>query len=147
MLDDFIETNGINAQILAFDEEVATSKRAQIVEKTLPIVKTIVLAHPQGFILAVLPGKLKVDFFKIGKQVNTSSIRLATPEEVEKVTGYPVGGVPPISVYGTPTLIDEKVLQYDWVLAGGGTPHSLLKITPADILANAYEPMVASITQ
>ncbi len=147
MLEDFIQTNGINAQILTFDEEVATSRQAREMEQNLPIVKTILLAHEKGFVLAILNSRDKISFPKIETILSTKNIRLATPTEVEEVTGYPVGGVPPISIYGSPTLIDEKVLIHTWAMAGGGTPFALLKITTKDILTHAYEPVVENITQ
>jgi prolyl-tRNA editing enzyme YbaK/EbsC (Cys-tRNA(Pro) deacylase) len=146
MLEDFIQTNGINAQILTFDEEVATSRQAREMEQNLPIVKTILLAHEKGFVLAILHSRDKISFSKIEAILSTKNIRLATPAEVEEVTGYVVGGVPPISIYGSPTLIDEKVLTHAWVMAGGGTPFALLKINTKDILAHAYEPVVEKIT-
>lgn len=145
MLEEFIEVNGINAQILTFDEEVATCKQAKQMEQVTPVVKTILLAHEQGFALAILEGTQKVDFSKIETILHTKKVRLATFEEVAEVTGYEVGAVPPISIYGTPTLIDEKVMTHAWVLAGGGTTFSLLKITPKQILEHAYEPQVVSI--
>lgn len=146
MLPDFIASNAINAEILTFHEEVASSKQAQLLETTLPVVKTLVLAHDQGFVLAVLEGRQKVHMPAIEKTLNVAHVRLATPEEVEQVSGYPVGGVPPISVYGVPTLIDEQVLTYAWVIAGGGDRFSLLKIQSKDILAHAFEPRVVKLT-
>lgn len=147
MLEDFFQTNGINAQILTFDEEVATSRQAREMEQNLPIVKTILLAHQGGFVLAILNSRDKISFPKIEAILSTKNIRLATPTEVEEVTGYMVGGVPPVSIYGSPTLIDEKVLTHPWAMAGGGTPFALLKISTKDILAHAYEPVVEKITQ
>ena len=145
MLDEFIQVNGINAQILTFDEEVATCKQAQVLERSTPIVKTIVLAHAKGFALVILEASKKVDLRKVENTLDTKKARLATPEEVEHVTGYEVGGVPPISVYGTPTLIDEGVLTHTWVLCGGGNSFSLLKITAKEILAHAFEPQVVNV--
>ncbi|MEK6821280.1 MAG: YbaK/EbsC family protein [archaeon] len=147
MLDDFIETNQISAQILTFDEEVATCAQAKMVEKATPVVKTIVLAHSKGFALAVVEMSKKVDISAVARILETSAVRLSTPEEVESVTGYAVGGVPPISVYGNPTLIDEGVLSHAWVVAGGGDAKSLLKIMTKDILAHAFEARVEKISK
>ena len=146
MLDDFIETNEINAEIKVFDVEVKTSAQAQMAEKSHPVVKTILLAHDQGFVLAILNATQKIDVRLIASLLKTSHVRLATPEEVETVTGYEVGGVPPISIYGTPTLIDPAILNSAWVLAGGGTKFSILKIQSKDIITHAYEPVLEKIS-
>ncbi|MFH0970801.1 MAG: YbaK/EbsC family protein [Candidatus Diapherotrites archaeon] len=148
MLDEFIEnTEGISAQILSFDEEVATCKQAQALEKTIPIVKTIVLTHTEGHLLAILLSNDKVDYGAIQQLTGKKEVRLATHEEVEPCTGYKVGGVPPISIYGIPTLLDEKVLSHHWVLAGGGDSFSLLKIQSNDIRTYGFEVNVARITK
>lgn len=146
MLDDFIETNEINAEIKVFDVEVKTSAQARLAEQSHPIVKTILLAHDQGFILAILNASQKIDIRIIASLLKTKNVRLATPEEVETVTGYEVGGVPPISIYGTPTLIDPAILNSAWVLAGGGNKFSLLKIQSKDIVTHAYEPVLEKIS-
>lgn len=145
MLTDYIETNNISAQILTFDEEVSSSTRATALERTLPGVKTILFAHSKGFTLVILEGSKKVNVRALGEVEDTSHVRLATPEEVIEVTGYAVGGVPPISIYGTRTLIDEGVLAHAWVCGGGGDSFSLVKIQVKDILAHAFDVKVVKI--
>jgi prolyl-tRNA editing enzyme YbaK/EbsC (Cys-tRNA(Pro) deacylase) len=62
-------------------------------------------------------------------------VRLADAATVEAITGYPVGGVPPL---GHPqllrTLIDRRVLAEPEVYAGGGALNALLRIAPAEIV-------------
>ncbi|MEK6902329.1 MAG: YbaK/EbsC family protein [archaeon] len=145
MLEDFIETNEIMAEIKVFDVEVKTSAQAELAEQSHPVVKTIVLAHDKGFVLAILLATQKVDFSAIAHLLKTAHVRLATPGEVEEVPGYEVGAVPPISIYGTPSLIDPAVFNHPWVLAGGGTKFALLKMQSKDILTHAYEPLVEKI--
>lgn len=146
MLADYIETNRISAQILTFDEKVGTSTRAALLEKTLPGVKTILFAHAEGHTLVVLEGSKKVDIPALTHLLGVKNVHLATPDEVEAVTGYSIGGVPPISIYGTPTLIDEGVLAHAWVAAGGGDSFSLLKIQTRDIVEHAFDARVVAIT-
>ena len=147
MLDEYIDVNKVNAEVMHFNEEVSTSSRAHAAESTFPGVKTILLAHEKGFVLAIVEGIKKVDTQAVARILETSNVRLATPQEVENVTGYEVGGVPPISVYGTPTLIDEHVMRHAWVLAGGGDKFSLVKIQTRDIVEHAYESRVEKISR
>ena len=127
MLDEYITVNGLNAEIMHFNEEVATSRQAEMMEKTFPVAKTILFTHEKGYVLAILEGTKKVDTTAIAALLTTKNVRLATPVEVENVTGYEVGGVPPISIYGTPTLIDVDVTKHAWVIAGGGDKFRYLK--------------------
>jgi len=57
---------------------------------------------------------------------------LATEEEVLNITGYKVGGVPPI--LDIKVLIDKRVMNKEYVYGGGGNEHTLLKIKPQDIV-------------
>ncbi len=46
-----------------------------------------------------------------------------------RITGYPVGGVPPFGYPGRVTaLLDEAIRKWDVVYAGGGDDRTLLRI-------------------
>ena len=62
-----------------------------------------------------------------------------------KITGYEIGSVPPISIYGTKTLVDKKVMEKETVFAGGGDKNSVLKISPKEILEFGFEVQVKDI--
>jgi prolyl-tRNA editing enzyme YbaK/EbsC (Cys-tRNA(Pro) deacylase) len=55
----------------------------------------------------------------------------ATPEFVREVTGFVIGGVPPLG-HVTPieTVVDEALLQYAVVWAAAGTPHAVFSADP-----------------
>ena len=89
------------------------------------IIKTIVVNCGGEFRAYILRGTKRLDVKSLG-------CRLATPEEVLSVTGYPVGGVPP--VLSIPVFIDEELLSEDYVYGGGGDDHSLLKFRPRDLV-------------
>lgn len=148
MLETFLETNQIQAQILQFDQDVATSDQAAGLEKTHPVVKSILLCvGEKDFVLAVLEATRKVSLNKVRALTGEKNIRLATAEEVEQVTGYPVGGVPPISIYGVKTYIDPRIQDHAWVVCGGGTKRALLKIQSADIIEWAFEPQIVDVSE
>lgn len=89
------------------------------------IIKTIVVNCGGEFRAYILRGTKRLDVKSLG-------CRLATPEEVLSVTGYLVGGVPP--VLGIPVFIDEELLSEDYVYGGGGDDHSLLRFRPRDLV-------------
>lgn len=55
---------------------------------------------------------------------------------VREVTGFAIGGVPPVG-HAQPleTFIDEDLLQYPEIWAAGGTPRALFRLRPADLVA------------
>lgn len=147
MLEDFLQANDVKGQILEFEEEVARCNQVTELEQTIPVAKSILFAHEKGFVLAIIEGKKKVSQSKLAKCVGATHCRLATAAEVENVTGYMVGAVPPISIYGVETILDPGVLSHIWVLAGGGSTHALLKIQSKEIERVGYEVRVEAIAQ
>jgi len=51
-------------------------------------------------------------------------------------TGFAIGGVPPIGHADPPeTLLDEDLLRWEEIWAAAGTPNSIFKLTPAQLVA------------
>lgn len=149
MLEDFIQANDVKGKIIRFDEEVARCSQVAELEEYTPVAKSILFAceEGKGFVLAIVEGKKKISQSKLAHAVGAKHCRLATPEEVLSSTGYEVGGVPPISIYGIQTILDPGVLTHEWVLAGGGDKFSLLKIRPEEITRTGWEVRVEDIAQ
>lgn len=62
-------------------------------------------------------------------------IQRADPEFVRTVTGFAIGGVPPLGhLQSMETYIDEDLLQYSEIWAAAGTPNSLFKLTPDELI-------------
>ena len=58
--------------------------------------------------------------------------RCAEPDFVRAVTGFAIGGVPPLAhIQESETYLDEDLLQYETIWAAAGTPNSLFELTPA----------------
>ncbi|MCR4368868.1 MAG: YbaK/EbsC family protein [archaeon] len=138
-LQEFIRVNRLAAQIFACDKEVHTAAQAAAKSGGDPegVAKTILLMSSQGEpILVILLGKDMIDFSKIKALVRASDVRLAEPAEVIEITGFEVGGVPPVSIYGIRTFIDKAVLAKEEVVCGGGDPEHLMRIKVDEIMDN-----------
>ena len=61
------------------------------------------------------------------------NIRLASPEEVQQVTGSEVGYVSLINA-GIITIIDSRLTEVDTIFGGCGVPRYSLKISPRDLI-------------
>jgi prolyl-tRNA editing enzyme YbaK/EbsC (Cys-tRNA(Pro) deacylase) len=59
-------------------------------------------------------------------------IRRADPDFVRAVTGFAIGGVPPLA-HPQPmdTYLDEDLMHFDSLWAAGGTPNALFQLTPS----------------
>jgi len=84
-------------------------------------------------ILVLTSGSNRVDE-KVISGYAAESIQRADPEFVRSVTGYAIGGVPPIGhVKPMETYLDEDLMQYPEIWAAAGTPNSVFKLTPKEL--------------
>ena len=91
---------------------------------------TLIIKTDKGFFSLVLSGSRgKIDFEKIADILSCSKVKLATPKEVQKITGYEVGAVPLVGL-DLPYIVDNRLLNYDFIYGGTGHPTITLKIEP-----------------
>lgn len=126
--------------------ELLQCRLSQIVKTIIIIVETEEKNIPM---LVIVPGTKKLRQRAVRKllkeQLNLDAIdsRLATKDEVLTITGYPVGGVPPISLTIT-SLIDQDVPSEEIVFGGGGTSTSIIEI-PVPKLLQLTKPLTGNI--
>ena len=101
------------------------------------IVKSLVFVVDGDAVLALVSGANLLDEAKLAAASGNASatVERADAELVRSVTGFPVGGVPPIG-HATPlrVFVDEDLLAFDEVWAAAGTPHCNFAASPADLL-------------
>ena len=99
------------------------------------IAKSLVFrgAHSGNPILVVASGAHRVDEERIAALLGEPLAR-ATPEFVREVTGYAIGGIPPIG-HALPmtALVDETLLRHPRIWAAAGHPNALFELTPGDL--------------
>ncbi len=84
--------------------------------------------------LVIASGKNHVDENLVAEEVG-EMIRIAPAEFVRAVSGYAIGGVPPVG-HDVPirTVIDQDLLGYDEIWAAAGTPRAVFRLTPRDLV-------------
>lgn len=145
----FLDAEGIDAEIIRLGRKTKTVEQAAVALQTSKdkIIKTLTFIDGTGKpVLAIVTGKDAVDPKKLAKAIDTIGVRMATPTEVKRHSGYSVGGVPPVGHKGKiKTVIDTKVMRKKIVYGGGGSDNSLLRIRPWDI-KRLQDAMAKSIT-
>ncbi|MFH0954526.1 MAG: YbaK/EbsC family protein [Candidatus Micrarchaeota archaeon] len=150
MLDDFIEANKLSAKILDCGEEVHSAKAAaRLMNVPLSkVLKSILFVDKdQNGVLALVPGDQNVDTAKLQKVTGSSKLRLASEKEVFEMTGYEIGGVPPVSIFGVKTVLDSCFSPSDSVFAGGGDNSHLVLIPIKEIKEFGTDLTVADISE
>ncbi len=97
------------------------------------IVKSLIFKGSESGkpILVLTSGANRVDEQRLGAYTG-ETIGRADPDFVRAVTGFAIGGVPPIGhLQPIETYLDEDLMQYATIWAAAGTPNSLFELTPA----------------
>jgi Cys-tRNA(Pro) deacylase len=127
-------------------EAVYTShKAAQVIglEAEEAGVKSLILKTKEGaFILVLNPGNKKVDTKKISQMEDTKSIYFASPEEVIKVTGIPIGSIPPFGhKTKLKTYLNEELLDCEYLYFNPGSHTKTIKMPSKDLLRVLENPI------
>lgn len=131
----FLEENGVKNKFHEFSESTLTVEHSSERLGVDPeiIVKSLVFKDGDGNpLLAVVSGENRADEDKLS-EVHGSEVKIAKAREVEDFTGYKIGEVPPL-IPNLKTYLDSEIFDFDRVIAGGGSTHTLVELNPKDIL-------------
>ncbi len=132
----FIEDNGIAAEHLVFQQSCHSVADAALAANATAedLVKNICMLDAQGnLIVAIVKGEHRASASRVAKALAIPRPRIAQVDEILVETGYPCGGAPSFG-YPAVFLVDPKVMEKDRVYTGGGSPTSLVKIAPQELL-------------
>jgi prolyl-tRNA editing enzyme YbaK/EbsC (Cys-tRNA(Pro) deacylase) len=88
------------------------------------IAKSLLFIGKDGrYAMVVCPGDRRVSNAKL-KQVLGVKTRMAGPEEVRRLTGFPPGGVCPFGVEGLEILLDRQLESFQTIYPAAGTDSS-----------------------
>lgn len=151
---DAADRKGVQLDVVAFDESTHTAQEAAAaVEADLgQIVKSLVFVVPredggQEPIVCLVSGRNRVDVARLAAVTGEPEIRRATAREAYELTGFAIGGIPPIGFEVTVRVImDPDLGRYPTVWAAAGLPTAVFEVPPATLsmLSNAT---VAPITE
>ncbi|MBA3235344.1 MAG: YbaK/EbsC family protein [Chloroflexi bacterium] len=144
---------GVTLEVTTFDESTHTAAEAaaavgaelgQIVKSLVFVVPTEAGPEP---LLCLVAGHNRVDLARLAAVAGANDVRRATAKEAHELTGFAIGGIPPIG-HSRPirVIMDPDLGRYQVVWAAAGLSTSVFPVPPATlrILSNA---MVAPITE
>jgi prolyl-tRNA editing enzyme YbaK/EbsC (Cys-tRNA(Pro) deacylase) len=143
---------GVTLEITTFAESTHTAEEAAaaVGAELGQIVKSLVFVAPLPAggiepIVCLVSGSNRVDLARLAAVTGESDIRRATAREASELTGFVIGGIPPIGhLRPTRVIMDPDLGRYTTVWAAAGLPTAVFPVPPGTlrILANA---MVAPI--
>jgi Cys-tRNA(Pro) deacylase len=128
---------GIAGELIRPGEPTPTVEKAAVALGVRPeqVVKSLLFLVDGNPYLVIVRGTGRVNTKKLLNGVGGKKARIATREEVERITGFPVGGTPPFAHReSVPILIDHGVLALEEIYAGGGSDDVMLRLRSADLL-------------
>jgi prolyl-tRNA editing enzyme YbaK/EbsC (Cys-tRNA(Pro) deacylase) len=104
------------------------------------IVKSLVFLRGEEPVMVLCAGDRRVDAARLG-------LSPAAADLVRSVTGFSIGGVPPLGHdVVLPTTIDDSLRRFEVVWAAAGTPHDVFGIAVDDLIAALPEATVADVS-
>jgi prolyl-tRNA editing enzyme YbaK/EbsC (Cys-tRNA(Pro) deacylase) len=139
---------GVTLDIHVFPESTHTAEEAAaaVGAELGQIVKSLVFvaATEDGSldpILCLVSGPNRVDLARLAAVTSEPDVRRASANEARELTGFSIGGIPPIG-HGRPVrvVMDPDLGRFQTVWAAAGTPTSVFPVPPATLrmLSNAH---------
>ena len=133
----FLRQMGVEARIEEFEAGTPTAVDAAraVGSKLGQIVKSLVFDCEGRWVVALIPGDRRADSAKIAHAAGARRAKIASPEEVEKATGFVAGAVAPFPLPGVDRVfIDRGLLSHKRVWMGAGSPSHMAVIAPGDLV-------------
>lgn len=132
---------GPSFTVVEFDESTHTAQEAAdaIGCTVAQIAKSIIFRAAQSgrAVLVIASGANKVDEKKI-RALLGEKIERASPDFVKEMTGFDVGGVPPLAHAQACTVyLDEDLKTFPTLWAAGGTPNAVFEIGFEELVTRA----------
>ncbi len=125
-------------------EPVTTSEEAAKIRNTDPHMgaKALVMFADGKPAMVVIAGDQKVDMKAFKKLFNVRDLRMATPDEVLRVTTVPIGAVPPFGhIFGIPLYMENGLATNTRVAFNAGLHNKSISLSEKD-----YEKVAKPIT-
>ena len=127
---------GINIEVVRLSDSTRTApKAAAAVGCDLgAIAKSLLFMADGEPLLVICGGDRRVDTAKVAALVGASTVKMSSVEDVRRLTGYAIGGVPPLG-HTTPLkkLMDDRLLRWPLIYAAAGAHDALFPIDPATL--------------
>jgi prolyl-tRNA editing enzyme YbaK/EbsC (Cys-tRNA(Pro) deacylase) len=143
---------GVELEIHVFDASTHTAQEAaeQVGAELGQIVKSLVFVAPTPDdllpIVCLVSGTNRVDLARLAAVIGEPDVRRASAREANDLTGFVIGGIPPIGYPGPLRVImDPDLGRFQVVWAAAGTPTAVFPVPPATLrmLSNAHVAPIA----
>jgi Cys-tRNA(Pro) deacylase len=133
----FLRQTGVEARIEEFEAGTPTAVDAAraVGCKLGQIVKSLVFDCGGRWVVVLVPGDRRADSPKIARAAGVARAKIASPEQVERATGFVAGAVAPFPLPAVDRVfVDRNLLSHKRVWIGAGSPSHMAMIAPSDLV-------------
>ena len=151
------ERKGVTVEVIGFDESTHTAVEAAaaVGAELGQIVKSLVFVVPREAgevqpVLCLVSGVNRVDMARLAAVTGEPGIRRATAREANDLTGFAIGGIPPIGhAQSLRVIMDPDLGRYETVWAAAGLPTAVFPVPPSTLqmLSNAEVAPLAEVVR
>jgi prolyl-tRNA editing enzyme YbaK/EbsC (Cys-tRNA(Pro) deacylase) len=126
-----LEQRGLQIEVRTLSDSARTAAlaAAALNVEVGQIVKSLVFLRGEDPVMVLCAGDRRVDAKRLG-------LSPAPADRVREVTGFSIGGVPPLGHdVELETTIDQSLRRFDVVWAAAGTPHDVFAIATDALIA------------
>jgi prolyl-tRNA editing enzyme YbaK/EbsC (Cys-tRNA(Pro) deacylase) len=99
------------------------------------IVKSLLFVCDDRPVLVLVPGDRRADRVKISHETGATRTKVATAEEVARITGFEAGGVAPFPLPAVQTVLaDPRLLAHTVIWVGAGSSRHMAVLAPPDLM-------------
>lgn len=145
---------GVDLEVTVFEESTHTAEEAAaaVGAEIGQIVKSLVFVVPGEAddlepILCLVSGPNRVDVARLAAVLGRTDVRRATAREANDLTGFVIGGIPPIGLdRRVKVVMDPDLGRYPVVWAAAGLPTAVFPVAPG-VLRMLADANVAPFTE
>jgi prolyl-tRNA editing enzyme YbaK/EbsC (Cys-tRNA(Pro) deacylase) len=128
-----LDAQGLDTKVMRLPESTRTAPEAAKAAgcEVGAIAKSLLFLADGEPLLVICSGDRRVNTERVAGMVGASGLKMAPAEEVRRVTGYAIGGVPPLGhALPIPKLMDTALFRYATIYAAAGAHDAIFPIAP-----------------
>ncbi|MEI3116704.1 MAG: YbaK/EbsC family protein [Merdibacter sp.] len=132
---EYLKQYGKDHAIIILDDSSATVELAAkaLHTETMRIAKSLSFMVKDKAVIIVCAGDCRIDNHKYKEYFHVKA-RMLKPDEVEKYTNHPIGGVCPFAVPETTSVyLDVSLQRFDYFYPACGSRNSAIRLTCGEI--------------
>ena len=133
----FLSQHNIPAEIVVLPNPMSTATEASrlLGVPLSQVAKSLIFIVDEIPVMALVPGDHLASENKLAALVNGKQAKMAHPDTARRVTGFPVGGIPPFA-HETEliSLVEQCLLKYPKVYVSAGSPKAMIDISPQSLV-------------